>query len=398
MIPIVDLKGQYLSIKKEIMESVEKVLDSCQFILGDEVGKLEEEIARYTGRRYAVGVANGTDAILLALKAYGIKEGDGVITSAFTYYATAGAIARCGARPVFCDIDPKTYNISPEKLEELLRNTPACLADKVSRETNAIRNTVKAVVPVHLYGQMAEMDEILEIAKRYNLKVIEDAAQAFGAEYLPLPAFRQAGQVGKGKKAGSMGDAGCFSFYPGKNLGAYGDAGMIVTDDKNVADILQVYRNQGNKIKYHHIVIGHNSRLDAIQAAILRIKLRHIDKWNERRQAIAKFYDEGLKGLGIVTPFVSKNTKHTYHLYVIRFKNRDKKDRVERALNDKGVDARTYYPIPLHLQECFKYLGYKKGDFLEAEKASEETLAIPIYPEIRQEDQEFIVTVIRENN
>lgn len=378
MIPIVDLKNQYQGIKKEIMEAVERVLDSCQFILGDEVKKFEEEVATYTRKKYAIGVGNGTDAILLALKAFGIKENDAVVTSAFTYYATAGAIARCGARPVFCDIDRQTYNISPEKLEEIL------LATSDQRPA-----TIKAIIPVHLYGQMAEMDEIFAIAKKYNLKAIEDAAQAFGAEYLP------AGRQGKGKKAGSMGDAGCFSFYPGKNLGAYGDAGMVVTDDEKIADLLRVYRNQGNKIKYQHIVLGHNSRMDTIQAAILRVKLKYIDEWNKKRQSLAKFYDEELKKLGIITPFVSKEKFHTYHLYVIRFKNKEEKKRVEKALNDKDIDARTYYPIPLHLQECFKYLGYKKGDFPEAERASEETLAIPIYPELTQKQQEFIVDSIR---
>ena len=371
MIPIVDLKQQYLSIKKEVAEAVGKVLDSCQFILGDETKKLEEEVAKYTGVRHAVGVGNGTDAILLALKAYGIKTGDAVITSTFTYYATAGAIARCGAQPIFCDIDPKTYNISPEKLQQLLLRAP-------SSELRAI----KAVVPVHLYGQMADMDEILKTAKKYDLKVIEDAAQAFGSEY-------------RGKPAGSLGDSGCYSFYPGKNLGAYGDAGMVVTNDTAIADLLRIYRDQGNKIKYHHVVIGHNSRLDAIQAAILRVKLKYIDQWNEKRRRIAKFYDEKLKGLGIITPFVSEGKKHTYHLYVIRFKDNEQKTRLEKLLNNEGVDARTYYPIPLHLQECFKYLGYKKGDFPEAEKASGEILAIPIYPELTQDQQGFIIETIK---
>jgi dTDP-4-amino-4,6-dideoxygalactose transaminase len=372
-IPIVDLKTQYLSIKREIMESVEKVLDSCQFILGDEVRQLEAEVARYTGVKHAVAVASGTDAILLALKAYGIKAGDSVITSAFTYYATAGAIAICNATPVFCDIDPGTYNISPDKVEELLRRTK-----------DEGRRTIRAVIPVHLYGQMADMDEILDIARRYDVKVVEDAAQAFGAGY-------------KGKEAGSIGDAGCFSFYPGKNLGAYGDAGMTVTNDENIAGLLRIYRNQGNKTKYVHEVIGHNSRLDTVQAAILRVKLRYIDKWNDKRRSIAKVYDEELKDLGITTPCVLKDRTHTYHLYVIRLKNREQKERVEKALNKEGVDARTYYPVPLHLQECFKYLGYKKGDLPEAERACEETLAIPIYPELTQEQQEFIIDVIRRN-
>jgi len=381
MIPIVDLKGQHQGIKKEILRALEGVLDSCQFILGDELKKFEEEVARFAGKQYAVGVANGTDAIVLALKAYGIQAGDAVVTSAFTYYATAGAIARCGATPVFCDIDPKTYNISPEKLGDILREQRT-----ENREQNRSRQaaTIKAVVPVDLYGQIADMDEINTIAKRYGLKVIEDAAQAFGGQY-------------KAKRAGSLGDAGCFSFFPGKNLGACGDAGMVVTDDKAVAELLQIYRNQGNKIKYEHMVIGHNSRLDTVQAAILRVKLRYIDQWNRNRRSLAEYYDEKLKALGIAIPFVGSDTVPVYHLYVIRFKDRQQKDGVHKALSDGGVDARTYYPIPLHLQECFRYLGYSKGDFPESERASEETLAIPMYAELTREQQDFIIGVVEKS-
>ncbi|MCX5715293.1 MAG: DegT/DnrJ/EryC1/StrS family aminotransferase [Candidatus Omnitrophica bacterium] len=371
MIPIVDLKGQYLSVKKEVMEAVEKALDSGQFVMGAEVKKFEEEAAQYTKSKYAVSVGNGSDALLLALNAYGIKSGDSVITPAFTYYATAGAIARCGAKPVFCDIDPRTYNISPEKLEGVLR----VLGTKGHR--------VKAVIPVHLYGQMAEMDDILAIAKKYNLKVIEDAAQAFGAS-------------DKGRKAGSIGDSGCFSFYPGKNLGAYGDAGLVVTNDSQTAGLVKIYRNQGEKKKYQHSVIGHNSRMDTIQAAVLSVKLKYIDGWNKKRQQLAGFYDKELRSAGVITPFVAKDKFHIYHLYVLRFKDKGQKDRIEKSLNEKGVDARTYYPVPLHLQECFEYLGYKKGDFPEAEKACGETLAIPMYPELKQEEQEFIVKTIKE--
>lgn len=377
MIPIVDLKQQYLGIREEILAEVTRVLDSCQFILGSEAKKFEDEVAKYTGRKHAVAVGNGTDALVLSLKALGIKEGDGVITAAFTYYATAGAITRCGARPVFCDIDPRTYNISPEALSELLKSQGPRLG-------------VKAMIPVHLYGQMADMDRIMEIAGKYNLKVVEDAAQAFGAEYLP------AGQAGKGKKAGSIGTAGCFSFYPGKNLGAYGDAGMVITDDDETAELLRVYRNQGNKVKYYHTVLGHNSRMDSIQAAVLRVKLKYIDKWNQTRRSLAKFYDKELKELGVITPFVQKGSVPIYHLYVTRFAGKEEKDFVEKALNEKGIDARTYYPLPLHLQECFRYLGYKKGAFPEAEKACDETLAIPIYPELKKKDQEFIVEAVRD--
>lgn len=369
-IPIIDLKEQYHAIRQEVVEGVIKVLDSCQFILGEEVKKLENEVAKYTGRKYAVALANGTDAILLTLKACGIKEGDSVITCAYTYYATAGAIARCGARPVFCEMDPGTYNISPQALGALLKS-------------QGPRFSFKAVVPVHLYGQMADMDEIMEIAGKYNLKVVEDAAQAFGAAY-------------KGKRAGAIGDAGCFSFYPGKNLGAYGDAGMVVTDDKEIAELLGVLRNQGNRVRYEHIVLGHNSRMDEIQAAVLRVKLKYIDGWNKKRQTIANFYSRKLKALGVGIPLVSKGKFHTYHLYVIRFKDKAQKEYLEKFLNANGVDARTYYPLPLHLQKCFAYLGYKRGDFPEAEKASDETLAIPMYPELKKEQQEFIIETIKE--
>jgi len=371
MIPIVDLKSQYREIKSEVTTAIGRTLGSCQFILGREVKKLEKEIAGYTKKNYAVAVGSGTDAILLALKAYGIKEGHGVITSPFTYYATAGAIVRSGARPVFCDIDPKTYNISPERLQDLLRRTPY-----------AVRSTIKAVIPVHLYGQMADMSNILDIAKRYKLKVIEDAAQAFGAEY-------------RGRPAGSLGDCGCFSFYPGKNLGAYGDAGMVVTDHKYAAEAVRLYRNQGNKIRYRHTVIGHNSRMDEIQAAVLRVKLKYIDKWNRKRREIAEFYEKGLSGLDIETPVSPKAGTHIYHLYVIRFKNKRQKDRTGKLLNYRGIDARTYYPIPLHLQPCFKYLGYKRGDFPESEKASGQVIAIPIYPELTRKQQRFIIDVLR---
>jgi len=369
MIPICDLKIQYSNIKNEVMEAVEAALDSCQFILGNEVKRFEEECQKYIGAKYAVGVGNGTDAILLALKVHGIKAGDAVITSSFTYFATAGAIARCGATPVFCDINPGTFNIDPEKIEKIL-------------EDKTISSKIKAIVPVHLYGQPADMDEIKSIANRYGVNVIEDAAQAFGAEY-------------KGKKAGALADAGCFSFYPGKNLGTYGDGGMVLVNDEATAELLRVYRNQGNKIKYIHSVVGHNSRLDTVQAAILRVKLKYIDEWNQKRRAIAKFYDERIQRLGVCTPFSAKDSVHIYHLYVVRFKSGNEKNKVQKALSERGIDARTYYPIPLHLQECFKYLGYKEGDMPEAEKASVESLAIPMYPELSKGQQEFIVDAIK---
>ena len=369
-IPIVDLKEQYQGVRTEIIDSVTRVLDSGQFILGEEMRRFEDDVVKYTGALYAIAVANGTDAILLALKAYGIKSNDRVITSALTYYATAGAIARCGAIPVFCDIDPKTYNISPVALDTLLRCTPS-----------AVRSTIKAIIPVHLYGQAADMISIDAIAKKYGLKVIEDAAQAFGAQQ-------------NGKKAGALGDAGAFSFYPGKNLGAYGDAGLITTNDATLAELLKVYRDQGNKIKYHHVVIGHNSRMDTVQAAILRVKIKYIDEWNAKRNELAAYYEKSLQGLGLIIPFVFKGNRHIYHLYTLRFKDKAEKTTVEQALNTAGVDARTYYPIPLHMQECFGYLGYKAGDFPEAEKAASEILSIPIYPELTRQKQDHVIGVI----
>ncbi|MFH1847969.1 MAG: DegT/DnrJ/EryC1/StrS family aminotransferase [Candidatus Omnitrophota bacterium] len=352
-INIIDLKGQYQKIEGEIKSAVCSALDSGQFILGGEVAKFEEEAASYNGVKSAIAVANGTDAILLALKALGVGYGDAVITSPFTYYATAGAIARCGARPVFCDIDPKTYNMDPRSLK-------AALGSMDKKELAS----VKAVVPVHIYGQAADMDEILKIAREYNLKVVGDAAQAFGAEY-------------KSKKTGSM-----------------GDAGMIITNNEALADALRILRNQGNKEKYYHTVLGHNSRMDNVQGAILRVKLKYIDEWNERRRKLAGIYSKKLSGLNIKTPFAPDYNVHTYHLYVIYFQTKARKEKAQAFLAENGVDARTYYPVPLHLQECFGYLGYKAKDFPFAEGASSRTLAIPMYPELTEEQQDYIVDKI----
>jgi Predicted pyridoxal phosphate-dependent enzyme apparently involved in regulation of cell wall biogenesis len=363
-IPILDLTAQYKSIKAEIDAAVMKVIESQHFILGPEVEAFESEVAAYCGTKYAVGVASGTDALILALKALGIGPGDEVITTPFTFFATAESISLVGAKPVFVDVDPKTYCINPDLIE-----------DKITKKT-------KAIIPVHLFGQCADMDRILEIAKLNNLKVIEDTAQAMGATY-------------KGKQAGSMGDIGCLSFFPSKNLGGFGDGGMIITNNKELADKIKMLRVHGSTIRYIHSAIGTNSRLDALQAAILRVKLKHLDKWLDARRKVAKYYNENLKGLAaITTPYTPSYNTHTYHLYVLRVKPSPEK--LAKALNAAGIEARTYYPVSLHLQECYKSLSYKKGAFPESESASPETLAIPIYPELDTEKLNIIVKKIRE--
>ncbi|MCX5667854.1 MAG: DegT/DnrJ/EryC1/StrS family aminotransferase [Candidatus Omnitrophica bacterium] len=362
-IPILDLTAQYKSIKSEIDATIARVVDSQHFILGSEVEAFEKEVAVYCGTKYAVGVASGTDALILSLKALGIGPGDEVITTPFTFFATAESVSLVGAKPVFVDVDPKTYCINPELIE-----------DKITKNT-------KAIMPVHLFGQCADMDRILEIAKINNLKVIEDTAQAMGATY-------------KGKQAGSMGDIGALSFFPSKNLGGFGDGGMIITNNKELADKIRMLRVHGSTVRYIHSAIGMNSRLDAFQAAILRVKLRHLNKWLDGRRKVARYYDENLKGLPVITPYAPSYNTHTYHLYVLRVKPSPEK--LAKALNDAGIEARTYYPVSLHLQECYKNLGYKKGDLKESESASPETLAIPIYPELGTERLSLIVKKIRE--
>ena len=364
-IPLLDLKAQHSAIKNEINQAVAGVLDKTNFILGDDVLKFEEEAARYNKVKFAVGVANGTDAILLSLKALGIGRDDQVITPSFTYFATVGAIVRAGAEPVFVDIDAKTYNIDSAKIEEAI----------------AKNKNIKAIVPVHLYGQMADMKSIKEIAQKYNLKVVEDAAQAFGAQQDNF-------------NAGSIADCGTFSFYPGKNLGADGDGGMILTNDAQIDEKLRILRNQGNKERYYHTALGYNSRLDTIQAAILRVKLKYIDSWNAKRVEHASYYNEKLSKLGITTPFIPEGNTHIYHQYVIRIEK--DKDALMEFLRKNSIDARTYYPVPLHLQPCFDYLKYKNGDLPESEKAATQTLAIPVYPELTKDQQGFVIDKIKE--
>lgn len=362
MIPFVDLKAQYDSIKDEIDEAIQNVLNNTSFIMGEELKKFEEEFAKFCDVKYAIGVANGSDALILALRACGIGEGDEVITVPHTFISTTEAISNVGGKIVFVDINPKTYIIDVSKMEE-----------KINERT-------KAIIPVHLYGQPADMDHIIELAKKYNLKVIEDAAQAHGAEY-------------KGEKVGSIGDVACFSFYPGKNLGAYGDAGMVVTNNEEIAEKIKLLRNHGRITKkYEHYIEGCSSRLDNLQAAILRVKLRYLYKWNKSRRRNAKKYNELLKNIGgIITPYEAEYAKHVYHLYVIRTENRDK---LREELKSEGVVTGIHYPIPLHLQPAYNYLGYKRGDFPVTEEASQKILSLPMFAELSNEDINKICSLI----
>ena len=362
-----DLKRQIAPIRRELDAAIKEVIDSTGFILGKAVEDFEENAARYSGVKYALGVSNGTDAISLGLLALGIVPGDGVICPAFTYYATAGAVAAIGAVPVFADIDSDTYNISVKSVEKILA------------KKNKLK--IKAIVPVHLYGQCCDMSGIMRLARKYKLKVVEDTAQAFGAEF-------------SGKKAGTVGDCGAVSFYPGKNLGAFGDAGLILTNNSKLADKIKILRNQGNQDKYYHLVIGRNNRMDGIQGAVLNVKLKYLDDWNKERAVLAEYYNKNLAGLEIKTPYVVPYSTHIYHQYVLRVAGSNK-DIID-YLQSKGVDSRVFYPLPLHLQKCFKYLGYKKGSFPESEKAARQILTLPIDPGLTLEEREYIVRSIKE--
>jgi dTDP-4-amino-4,6-dideoxygalactose transaminase len=364
MIPFVDLKAQYDSIKDEINEAIQNVLNNTSFIMGEELKKFEEEFAQFCDVKYAIGVANGSDALILALRACGIGEGDEVITVPHTFIATTEAISNVGGKVVFVDIDPKTYTIDVSKIEE-----------KITEKT-------KAIIPVHLYGQPADMDPIMKLAKKYNLKVIEDAAQAHGAEY-------------KGEKVGSLGDVGCFSFYPGKNLGAYGDAGMVVTNNEEIAEKVKLLRNHGRITKkYEHDIEGYSSRLDNLQAAILRVKLKYLNEWNDKRRNNAKRYNELLSNInGIITPYEAEYAKHVYHLYVIRTDK--ERDKLREELKSKGIATGIHYPVPLHLQPAYSYLGYKEGDFPVTEKVSQEILSLPMFAELNDEQIGKVVKMIK---
>jgi dTDP-4-amino-4,6-dideoxygalactose transaminase len=384
-VPSLDLRAQYRSIKDAVDRKVLEVIANQGFILGPEVEGLEKDVAAYSGARFAVGVSSGSDAQILSLMALGIGRGDAVLTTPFTFFATAGAIARLGARPVFCDIDEATCNIDPERLEAVLAD-PARFAPGAS---------IKAVVPVHLYGQCADMVRILESAGRRGLPVIEDACQAIGTDY---PSARGV------KKAGAIGLCGFFSFYPTKNLGGFGDGGMVLTDDEALAAKLRKLRVHGERERYYYDELGGNFRLDAIQAAVLRVKLSYLDGWQEARRAKAAVYDRAFEEAGLTADGAVRIPRavyrasgaanfHTYHQYVIRARKRDE---LKEFLRAKGVGTMIYYPLPLHLQKCFAGLGYKAGDFPQAERAAAEVLALPMYPELSREQQDYVVSAVRE--
>jgi dTDP-4-amino-4,6-dideoxygalactose transaminase len=359
MIPGFSLTRQNAELEEELIEVILDVVRGGQFILGENVAKLEKEIANLCGVDYAIGVGNGSDALFLALLACGVGPGDEVITTPFTFFATAGSIAHTGAKPVFCDIDPGTFNIDPSKIEDV------------------ITERTKAILPVHLYGQAADMDPINSIAKKLNLYVIEDAAQAIGARY-------------KGKPVGSLGDVAYFSFFPTKNLGAFGDGGMLTTNDPELEARIRILRVHGAKKKYHHEILGCNSRLDALQAAILSVKVKYLKDWTEARRSLAEGYRGKLRAAGdaIVQPAVMDGAYHVYHQYTIRVSHRDA---VQEELRSRGIASTVYYPLPLHLQPVFNNLGYKPGDFPESEKAAEEALSLPMFPELKPSEQDRVV-------
>jgi dTDP-4-amino-4,6-dideoxygalactose transaminase len=370
-VPLLDLKAQYAEIRAEVLPIIENVCASQQFILGEHVRALEAELAQYCGASAGIGVSSGTDALLLALMALGIGAGAEVITSPFTFFATAGTIARTGARPVFCDIDPETFNLSPSAVESFIERQ--CRMEGGVLVNRSTGGRVRALMPVHLYGQAADMDALMGIARRYDLRVIEDAAQAIGTE------------DANGVRVGSIGDIGCFSFFPSKNLGAFGDAGLCTANDPDLAELMRVLRVHGGKPKYFHALVGGNFRIDELQAAILRVKLKRLDAWTEARRRNAAYYSAAFEKAGlaprIVTPRTPARGRHIFNQYVIRAERREA---LRTALAEREIGTEIYYPVPLHLQQCFAYLGYTKGDFPESERAAAETLALPIYPELSE--------------
>ena len=366
-VPLIDLQAQYVSIRDSVRPAIDRVFASQHFVMGPEVASLEAEVADYCQTKEAIGCASGSDALLLALMALDIGPGDEVITSPFTFFATGSAVARLGARPVFVDIDPLTYNLNVDQI------------------SSAITSRSRVLVPVHLYGQCADMDQVLAIGAAKNLVVIEDAAQAIGAE-------------DRNRRAGSMGLAGCFSFYPTKNLGAAGDAGIITTSDSEFAARVRRLRLHGGLTEYEHIEVGINSRLDALQAVVLRAKLPHLDEWSNKRAEKARNYTQLFENaklnFKLDPPFIRDGQRHIFHQYVVHVP--EHRDRLMQHLANRGVTTKIYYPIPLHLQKCFAYLGYKEGDFPESEKAAHETFALPLFPELTDEQQEYVVRSIHE--
>ena len=367
-VPLLDLKAQYARIREEVRVAVDRVLESQQFVLGLEGKTLEDELARYCQTEHAIGCASGSDALLLALMSCGVSTGDEVVTTPFTFFATAAAVTRLGARPVFVDIDERTFNLD------------------VARVSDAISPHTRAIIPVHLYGQCVDMKPLIEIGAAHGLPIIEDAAQAIGAE-------------DRTRRAGSMGTIGCLSFYPSKNLGGAGDGGMLVTNDANHADRLRMLRVHGEQQKYHHDAVGINSRLDELQAAILRVKLANLDEWTRGRQRCAQNYDQLFTDAGlseqVTTAYVRNDGRHVFHQYVIRVSG-DRRDALRQHLRAQGVGCDVYYPVPLHLQKCFADLGHSRGDFPASERAASETIALPIYPELSQAQQEYVVGAVRD--
>jgi dTDP-4-amino-4,6-dideoxygalactose transaminase len=364
-VPLLDLKAQYQTIKDEVLAATEDLYETQHFILGPVVEKLEERVAQYCHTKCAVGVSSGTDALLISLMAAGIGPGDEVITSPYTFFATAGSIARLGATPVFADIKNDTYNIDVQ-----------AISDKITKQT-------KVIIPVHLYGQCCDMDPILELAQAHDIRVIEDAAQALGAEY-------------KGGRAGSIGDMGCFSFFPSKNLGGFGDAGMVTTSSDIMHEKLMVLRVHGSHPKYYHKAVGGNFRLDALQAAILLVKLPYLDRWTEARQSNAMYYRELFRSQGLdvfITLPVEKEGRHIYNQFVIQVQSR--RDELRKSLAEAGIGTEVYYPVPMHLQPCFEHLNANEGDFPKAEAAARKTIALPIYPELTNEQQAYVVQKIK---
>ena len=375
-VPLLDLKAQYRTIKDAVNSAILEALETQYFILGPKVQAFEEEVAKYSQSKYAIGVSSGTDALLVSLMTEGVGYGDEVITTPYSFFSTAGCIARVGAKPVFVDINPVTYNIDPTKIEA------------------AITSKTKAIIPIHLYGQMADMNPVMVIANEHGLAVIEDGAQAIGAEY-------------KGKRAGSIGNYGCFSFFPSKNLGGIGDGGMVVLNDEKRAEKLRIMRNHGDKPKYYYSMIGGNFRLDAVQAAVLLVKLKYLDDWTEGRRKNADTYRQMFRDAdlviddpgkmtdvkGLVLPEEISNGRHIYNQFVIRV---DRRDEMRSFMRERNIGHEVYYPVAFHIQECFAYLGYKKGDFPESERAAAETIALPIYPELTYKQMEEVVKTICE--
>ncbi len=374
-VPLLDLRAQLQTIEQDVKQAVIDVVDSTRYIMGPKVEALEKEIAAYVGATHGVGVSSGTDALLVALMALDVKAGDWVITTPYSFFATAGVIARLGATPVLIDIDPTTYNLCPNELQQWF--------DSASDEEIG---SVKAILPVHLYGQCADMDPIRTIACQHDIPVVEDAAQAIGSQYPSADGV---------KKAGAMGAIGCFSFFPSKNLGGVGDGGMVVTSDDALAEKLAKLRNHGAKPKYYHALVGGNFRLDPMQAAVLLVKLPHLNSWHEKRRKNAAYYDENLKIEGVINPKIAyKRDYHIYNQYVVRVP--DRRDELRKFLTDNEIGNEVYYPVPFHEQECFEYLGYKSGDFSHSEHAAAHTIALPIYPELTTEMQDYVIEKIGE--